>query len=83
MLPITLPEPLPLLQSASMDSVMVALASLPAELRDQPKRHIVLLRGRRRVLLLDNGSLRRSFPVAVGMPGWETPTGSFKVLEKD
>ena len=82
MLPITLPEPLPLLQSASMDSVMVALASLPAELRDQPKRHIVLLRGRRRVLLLDNGSLRRSFPVAVGMPGWEPPTGSFKVLEK-
>ena len=53
MLPITLPEPLPLLQSASMDSVMVALASLPAELRDQPKRHIVLLRGRRRVLLLN------------------------------
>ena len=82
MLPITLPEPLPLLQSASMDSVMVALASLPAELRDQPKRHIVLLRGRRRVLLLDNGNLRRSFPVAVGMPGWETPTGTFKVLEK-
>ena len=82
MLPITLPEPLPLLQSASMDSVMVALASLPAELREQPKRHIVLLRDRRRVLLLDNGSLRRSFPVAVGMPGWETPTGSFKVLEK-
>ena len=82
MLPINLPEPLPLLQAASMDSVMEALASLPAELRNKPKRHIVLLRGRRRLLLLENGSLRLAFPVATGMPGWETPTGSFAVLEK-
>ena len=82
MLPINLPEPLPLLQAASMDSVMEALASLPAELRNKPKRHIVLLRGRRRLLLLENGSLRLAFPVATGMPGWETPTGSFAVFEK-
>ena len=41
MLPINLPEPLPLLQAASMDSVMEALASLTAELRNKPKRHIV------------------------------------------
>ena len=47
MLPVTLPEPLPLLQAASMDSVMEALASLPAELRDETNRSIVLLRGRR------------------------------------
>ena len=40
MLPVTLPEPLPLLQAASMDSVMEALASLPAELREQKDRHI-------------------------------------------
>ena len=57
MLPITLPEPLELLQAASIDSVMEALASLPAELRDKKNRHIVLLRGRRRRLLLENGSL--------------------------
>ena len=57
MLPLTLPEPLPLLQAASIDSVMEALASLPAELRDKKNRHIVLLRGRRRRLLLENGSL--------------------------
>ena len=30
MLPVTLPEPLPMLQAASMDSVMEALTSLPA-----------------------------------------------------
>ena len=52
MLPINLPEPLPLLQAASMDSVMEALASLPAELRNNSNLHIVLFRGRRRLLLL-------------------------------
>ena len=82
MLPVTLPKPLPLLQAASMDSVMEALASLPEELREQKDRHIVLLRGRRRLLLLENGSLRLAFPVATGMPGWETPTGSFAVFQK-
>ena len=45
MLPINLPEPLPLLQAASMDSVMEALASLPAELRDQQDRHILCCGG--------------------------------------
>jgi L,D-transpeptidase ErfK/SrfK len=82
MLPVTLPEPLPLLQAASMDSVMEALASLPEELREQKDRHIVLLRGRRRLLLLENGNLRLAFPVATGMPGWETPTGNFAVFQK-
>ena len=51
MLPVTLSEPRPLLQAASMDSVMEALASLPEELRDHKDRHIVLLLDRRRLLL--------------------------------
>ena len=82
MLPISLPEPLPLLKSASIDSVASVLASVPPELRQRPERHIVMLREQRRLLLLENGNLRLAFPVAVGMPGWDTPTGSFKVLEK-
>ena len=41
-----------------------------------------MLREQCRLLLLENGNLRLAFPVAVGMPGWDTPTGSFKVLEK-
>ena len=32
--------------------------------------------------LLDNGELRNAFPVAIGMPGWEPPTGHFEVLQK-
>ena len=82
MLPFTLPEPAPLMAAASADSLMVAMATVPLDLRERQGRHIVMLRGRRRLLLLESGSLRSAFPVAVGMPGWETPTGSFTVLEK-
>jgi len=82
LLPVTLPEPAPLLQAASTDSLLNALASVPGDLRRQQGRHIVLLRERRRLLLLDNGDLRSAFPVAVGMKGWETPTGRFQVQQK-
>ena len=61
---------------------MAALASLPAELRQRQEQHVVLLRGRRQVLVLDNGHLRMAFPAAVGMPGWDTPIGGFQVMEK-
>ena len=82
MLPPPPPEPLALLQAAAADSVSAGLASLPQDLRGQKSRHVVMLRGSRRVFLLDNGNLRNAFPVAVGMPGWETPTGRFEVLQK-
>jgi hypothetical protein len=83
MIPSPLPEPLPLLQGASMDTVMAALVAVPQELRQQPGLQVVMLRERRRLLLLESGALRQSFPVAIGMPGWETPTGRFKVLQKN
>ena len=82
MLPLTLPEPIPLIQAAVMDSVLMAMASLPEELVQKQERHVVMFRERRRVLVLENGTLRYAFPVAVGMAGWETPTGRFKVLQK-
>ena len=82
MIPSPLPEPIALLQAASMDTVMAALVALPQELRQKPGLHVVMLRDRRRVLLLEGGALHESFPVAIGMSGWETPTGRFKVLEK-
>ena len=82
MLPLPPPEPLALLQAAAADSVSAGLASLPQDLHGQNSRHVVMLRGLRRVFLLDNGELRNAFPVAIGMPGWETPTGRFEVLQK-
>ena len=82
MIPLPPPEPLALLQAAAEDSVTAGLASLPQDLRGTSSRHVVMLRGRRRVFLPDNGRLRNAFPVAIGMPGWETPTGRFEVLQK-
>ncbi len=47
-----------------------------------PKRELVLDRTHRQLRLLEEGKLLRRYPVAVGMPGWETPVGSFAVIEK-
>jgi lipoprotein-anchoring transpeptidase ErfK/SrfK len=45
-------------------------------------RALVLLRGARQLLLVEDGREVRRFRVGVGMPGWETPTGTFAVIEK-
>ena len=82
MLPLPPPKPLALLQAAGADSISAGLASLLQDLRCQNSRHVVMLRGRRRVFLRDNGELRNAFPVAIGMPGWEPPAGRFEVLQK-
>ena len=73
MFPLPPPEPLALLQAAAEDSVTAGLTSLPQDLRGNSSRH---------VFLLDNGELRNAFPVAIGMPGWEPPTGRFEMLQK-
>lgn len=46
-----------------------------------PARELVLDRRRRQLMVIDNGTPVRRFPVAVGMPGWETPVGRFSVIE--
>jgi len=47
---------------------------------DRP--HLVVDLSRRRVYLFQNRELYASYPVGIGQPGWETPTGSFQVLSK-
>jgi L,D-transpeptidase ErfK/SrfK len=49
--------------------------------QEQPTR-IVLSLSDRRVYLYDGDQVKASYPVAVGKPGWETPTGEFAVLDK-
>ena len=61
---------------------MTALTSVPTELPERPESLIVMLRQQRRLLLLENRNLRLDFLVAVGIPGWEIPIGSFRVLLK-
>ncbi|WP_255101854.1 MULTISPECIES: L,D-transpeptidase family protein [unclassified Synechococcus] len=46
-----------------------------------PERSLVLHRGKRQVVVVENGRELRRFPVGVGMPGWETPLGRFQVIE--
>ncbi len=44
---------------------------------------LLILDRRRKVLrVLERGRELRRYPVAVGMPGWETPVGQFTVIEK-
>lgn len=54
----------------------------PASVEAPPATTLVLDRRRRLLTVFENGRPLRRFPVAVGMPGWETPVGSFRVLEK-
>ncbi len=54
----------------------------PASVEAPPPTTLVLDRSRRLLTVFENGRPLRRFPVAVGMPGWETPVGTFRVLEK-
>jgi len=45
-------------------------------------RRIVVNLAERKLYYYANGSLQREYGVAVGMPGWSTPTGSFQIVSK-
>ena len=45
-------------------------------------RLLVLDRRQRLLRVMELGKEVRRYPVAVGMPGWETPVGNFTVMEK-
>ncbi len=53
-----------------------------ANVEAPPPTTLVLDRSRRLLTVFENGRPLRRFPVAVGMPGWETPVGTFQVMEK-
>lgn len=57
-------------------------AVAPAPAGSANGRELVLDRRRRQLVVIENGTPLRRFPVAVGMPGWETPVGRFTVIEK-
>ncbi len=54
----------------------------PQAASTDPERRLVLDRHRRLLMVLENGQERHRYSVGVGMPGWETPVGQFKVIEK-
>lgn len=49
---------------------------------EQQEVKLVLRLGERRVYVYRGETEIASYPVAVGKPGWETPTGTFQVIQK-
>jgi lipoprotein-anchoring transpeptidase ErfK/SrfK len=43
--------------------------------------YLVIKLSQRRVYVYQDNKLKVSYPIAVGKPGWETPIGSYKVIE--
>lgn len=76
-------NPIPMIPSQSLNPMVPPLDNpglfLPS--LEQPKR-VILRLGQRRVYLYQGEQVVASYPVAVGKEGWETPTGSFKVMQK-
>ncbi len=56
--------------------------TVPARVVPAVDRRLVLDRRRKVLRVFDGPREVRRYPVAVGMPGWETPVGQFSVLEK-
>jgi L,D-transpeptidase ErfK/SrfK len=54
----------------------------PAGVQGSPPRLLILNRRERLLRVMEHGKEVRRYPVAVGMPGWETPVGTFAVMEK-
>ncbi|NEN88976.1 MAG: L,D-transpeptidase [Okeania sp. SIO3H1] len=46
------------------------------------KIHLVIKLSDRRVYLYQDDQLKTSYPIAIGREGWETPTGTHKVIQK-
>ena len=42
--------------------------------------HLLLKLNERKLYVYRGDSLQASYPVAIGKPGWETPTGKFKII---
>ncbi len=44
--------------------------------------HLVIKLSDRRVYVYQDNQLKNSYPIAIGREGWETPTGTYKVIQK-
>jgi len=63
--------------------VLVALALIPnAAFVQEIETELSLDLSQRQLIVSEGGVIKKKYPVAVGRPGWETPTGSFKIQQK-
>ena len=73
------PDPIPPLAAPVSDGA--SMARVPADLLQRVGLQLVLDRQHRQLLVLNDGVMTRRFPAAVGTVGWETPAGSFRVMQ--
>jgi hypothetical protein len=63
--------------------VSLVIEVTPPEVRDeQVGKVIVVDKTRHTLTLYNNMEVEKAYPVAVGMPAWPTPTGTFKIVSK-
>lgn len=58
-------------------------AEQPAPVNAAVEIRLVIKLGERRVYVYRGDRIQKSFPIAIGRRGWETPTGNFKVLHME
>lgn len=80
------PEP-QWLEAAPLTTPTVAISASPDLPPIRPifpevavERRVVIKLNQRRVYVYEGDRLKKSYPVAVGRAGWETPTGQFQVI---
>ena len=56
-------------------------SAFPAEKEKTTKFYLRILRGGKVVEVVEGDRVIRTFPVSVGKPGWETPLGTFHVIQ--
>ncbi len=61
---------------------LTSVLPLPSAPLSQPRTKIIVDLSDRRVYFYRGDRLETSYPVAIGQPGWETPVGSYRILQK-
>lgn len=68
--------PISSLPALSQPAIPIAYKAVQNNLR------LVIQLSQRQVVLFQGNAAIKRYPIGVGKPGWETPTGSFKVIQK-
>jgi lipoprotein-anchoring transpeptidase ErfK/SrfK len=76
-------NPQPTAARSVATQAVASAATIIANPSTQPRLgpYLVIDLSHRQVSLYQNGSQRKKYPIAIGRPGWETPTGNFRVMD--
>jgi lipoprotein-anchoring transpeptidase ErfK/SrfK len=79
---ITLPDRIITVPPGSEMPPADPLLTVPPEASTEVPLRLELRLSKRQLMLYKGDQVLKSYPVAIGRPGWETPTGGFRVLQK-